>query len=451
MDNRLLAESILKEVGGKENIINAENCMTRLRLTLQDPTKANEKSVKLLEGVLGVVQQRGEWQIILGPGKAKKVTDEVKLLVGSDQVATSQKAALKERQSNLFWSGFFKRFANIFIPIIPAFIGCGLLQGVVSIIKNIDPSWSHTTLGMVLALLGQNLYLYGLNLFVGYHTAKEFQGTPILGGILATVISTPALSQVVINGAPLTPGRGGVIAVLILVILMSWVERKIRKIIPDSIELFVVPTTVILLGGLFAIYVIQPFGGAVAEGIAWLFLTLIHHGGIFAGFIMGGTFLPLVMLGVHQGLIPIHVQLLQTLGSNPLFPILAMAGGGQVGSAIAVYFKTDKIKLKRVIKAAVPVGILGIGEPLIYGVTLPLRRSFIAACLGGAFGGATIVGLHVATTSFAISGILGVLIATKPIGYLCGLFAAYLFGFIFTWIMGFDDSIYDEVRKGEND
>lgn len=461
--NSILAEKIIELVGGAQNITQAINCMTRVRLSLVDYSLTKQSELKAVEGVLGIVEQGSQFQVIVGPGKAGRVTEALNLqlrasgtkkstqLQGND-IAIEQKKALKAQQAQSPFNAFVKKFANIFLPIIPAFIGCGLLQGILSIIKDFDPSFAHTQIGLILALLGQGLYLFGLNLFVGVNTAKEFGGTPILGGMLATVISSPAVAAITIHGAALTPGRGGVIAVVILVIIMSWFERKIRKITPESLELFIVPLVVVFVGGLASIYIIQPIGGAVADGIAVFFLWLIMHGGVFAGFIMGGLFLPLVMFGVHQGLIPIHVAFMQKtalnpLGLNPLFPILAMAGGGQVGSAIAVLIKTDKKKLKRVIKAALPVGILGIGEPLIYGVSLPLRRTFVAACLGGAFGGATIVFFHVCTTSFAISGLLGLLIATKPIQYVIALLVAYFFGFIFTRIIGFDDSVYAEDNE----
>jgi PTS system sucrose-specific IIC component len=149
-----------------------------------------------------------------------------------------------------------------------------------------------------------------------------------------------------------------------------------------------------------------------------------------------------VLSGLHQGLVPIHVELVQAHGSNPLLPILAMAGVGQVGAALAVLMKTRNARLKKVIKGALPVGILGIGEPLIFGVTLPLGKPFIAACLGGAVGGALISYWKVATViTFGISGLPLALtiVSGKVMLYLAGLVITIAAGFIFTWIMGFND------------
>jgi sucrose PTS system EIIBCA or EIIBC component len=454
-DYNKLAEEIIKLVGGKSNIETAENCMTRLRIGVIDNEVVKKEEIKSLDNVLGLVEKNGQIQVILGPGKATKVTNIVKEMISGEtqvasknvnDVAVETRKNLKAKQKEKASANFVKHFANIFLPIIPAFIGCGIIMGIFNVINRIaGGGFATTTLGLQLTLFGGLIY-FGLNIFVGINTAKEFGGTPVLGGIMAGVISTPALSTLTIWGEQLTPGRGGVIAVVILVIFTSWLEKKIRKHVPESLDLFVTSTAVILIGGFVAIYFIQPLGGAIASGIAIFFKYLLATGGPFAGFVMAALFLPLVMVGIHQGLIPIHAQLLQEFGFNAFWPILAMAGGAQVGSAVAVYLKTDKKRLKNIIMTALPVGILGVGEPLIYGVTLPLRRTFLAACLGAGVGGAVIAGCHVAVTAIGISGILCTIVANKPLLYLVGLIASYIGGFVFTWIIGFDDSIYAEEK-----
>ncbi|MCF7791801.1 MAG: PTS transporter subunit EIIC [Victivallales bacterium] len=449
-----LAENIIKLVGGKSNIEKADNCMTRLRIGIIDQSLVQKEKIKSLEGVLGLVEQSGQVQVVLGPGKVNKITDIVKEMLSRkssqgkekniNEVAVEARKNLKDKQKQRASANFVKHFANIFLPIIPAFVGCGIILGILNVLNRLTAgSFASSQLGMELALFGGLIY-FGLNIFVGMNTAKEFGGTPVLGGIMAAVITTPGLSGLTIWGDQLIPGRGGVIAVVMLVIFTSWLEKKIRKYIPESLDLFVTSTLVILIGGLVALYFIQPIGGTIASGIAVFFKYLLANGGPFAGFIMAGLFLPLVMVGLHQGLIPIHAQLLQELGYNAFWPILAMAGGAQVGSAIAVYIKTDKKRLKNIIMTALPVGVLGIGEPLIYGVTLPLRRSFLAACLGAGVGGTVIAGFHVAVTAIGISGILCTIVSNKPLLYLIGLAASYIGGFVFTWLIGFDDSIYAE-------
>lgn len=147
------------------------------------------------------------------------------------------------------------------------------------------------------------------------------------------------------------------------------------------------------------------------------------------------------MTGLHQGLTPIHADLLKTTGQNLLLPILAMAGAGQVGAAIAVYFKSKNKRLKKTILSGLPVGMLGIGEPLIYGVTLPLGKPFLGACIGGAFGGAFIALMKVASISMGLSGLALTAIVKQPLFYLIGVIIAYIAGFIATSILGFEDPL----------
>ena len=161
--------------------------------------------------------------------------------------------------------------------------------------------------------------------------------------------------------------------------------------------------------------------------------------GSLTGFILGGTFLPLVLTGLHQGLTPIHAELLNRSGVTILLPILAMAGAGQVGATAAVYCRTKNPRLKRIILSALPVGLMGIGEPLIYGVTLPLGKPFIGACIGGACGGALQALNFVGATSIGLSG-LPLAASTDHIpAYLLGLFTAYGTGFLATYAIGFND------------
>ena len=168
-------------------------------------------------------------------------------------------------------------------------------------------------------------------------------------------------------------------------------------------------------------------------------LDPVSRKGAVTGFILGGTFLPMVMLGIHQTLTPIHAELLSRYGVTILLPVLAMAGAGQVGASFAVYCKTKNHFLKKTIASALPVGIMGVGEPLIYGVTLPLGKPFIGACIGGACGGAVQAQFMVGAATLGISG-LPLAAATDQIPvYLLGLITAYIGGFIATWLIGFDD------------
>ncbi|MGL5584391.1 MAG: PTS transporter subunit EIIC, partial [Plesiomonas sp.] len=296
----------------------------------------------------------------------------------------------------------------------------------------------------ILALLGifGNAVFSIMSILVGVNAARVFGGSMAMGGVMAGILTHPGLAQVELFGEHLQPGRGGVIAVLLVVAFMCWVEKQLRQRLPESLELILNPLLTTLITASLAIVLLQPLGGYISDLIAHGASLAIDKGGLLVGAILSGTFLPLVLSGLHQGLVPIHVELLQKYGSNPLLPILAMAGMGQVGAAIAVLIKTKNTRLKTMTKGALPVGILGIGEPLIFGVTLPLGRPFIAACLGGAIGGALVCYWKVSTViTFGLSGVpLAVTIVPgKVLLYFAGMAVTVLAGFLFTLLLGFED------------
>lgn len=438
---KVIGENILQRVGGKENLASVAYCMTRLRIVLKDSNLADKESIKKIEGVMGLVEQSGQLQIILGPGRVTKVANEIGemtgLSIGELDEAVLRKEEIKSKNNTPF-KNLLKKISSIFIPLIPAFIGCGLVTGILNIIVKYDAGFAASSTGKILVIIGNSIF-WGLNLFVGVNAAKEFGGSPMLGGAMAAILTHPSLATVTIGGKALVPGRGGVIAVLLVVAFSSLIEKKVRKIIPEVLDLFLTPLITILVAGFIALLILQPFGGAISDGIGNAVKVAIKNGGAFTGFILGGTFLPLVMTGLHQGLTPIHADLLKTTGQNLLLPILAMAGAGQVGAALAVLAKTKNKRLKKTIWAGLPVGILGVGEPLIYGVTLPLGKPFLGACIGGAFGGAFIAATKVASISMGLSGIPLAAIVKQPAFYLVGVVIAYAAGFIATYILGFED------------
>lgn len=465
MTNKELARALYDAIGPAENLDQVYNCMTRLRFHAKEDHFTKE-SLKAIPGVLGINKSGDEWQIVLGPGTATKVTQEFKILMETaapqtdetpvppaddtpsrtgliSQAAVGDGSALHDaiRKKNATPGKLIlKKISHIFVPIIPAFIACGLITGILNIIFKADPSLTTLPALQMLAIAG-NAAFWGLNLFVGVNAAKEFGGSPILGGVMAAIISHPGLAHIVVAGDRLVPGRGGIIAVLLVVLFSSYLEKKLHRLIPDMFDLFLTPLLVVVISTFVALCICQPVGGYVSEAIGMAATESIGRGGAVTGFILGGTFLPMVMFGVHQGLTPIHAELLSRYGVTILLPILAMAGGGQVGAAVAVYIKTKNKTLRKTIASALPVGIMGIGEPLIYGVTLPLGKPFIGACIGGACGGAVQAAYMVGAAALGISGLpLAASTDNIPI-YLLGLLTAYAGGFIATWVIGFDDPL----------
>ena len=452
MINKEIAKNLVELVGGKSNIKSVANCMTRCRLELKDASKAKIEEIKKSEGALGVVEDEGQLQVIYGPGKVNKITEEVtkilgkNIVIGEDAVAET-KTKLKEKNNTKF-KNILKTLGNIFIPLIPLFVACGLVLAVNNIAGvYFGDAYKTTTAAQIIGLIGTGVFSI-LSILVGVNTAKEFGSQmPMMGGVLGGILSSTALAKITLFGTALTPGRGGIISVILVVVLACYIEKTCRKVVPDVLDLFVTPLVTLTISVLVALFILQPIGGFISDSIGIVVAQTIASDNIvisvISGAISGGLFLPLVMTGMHQALTPIHADLIANIGFTVLLPILATAGMAQVGATIAVFRKTKNERLKKVAKNGLVPGFLGIGEPLIYGVTLPLGKPFVGACLGAALGGASMAIFKVGAVALGVSGLpLALLIADgKIVVFLVGVLISYMGGYFFTSLLGFEDPI----------
>ncbi|MFK0180846.1 PTS transporter subunit EIIC [Streptomyces xanthochromogenes] len=455
--NRATAAAILPLVGGARNIDSIAHCMTRLRLGLKDRTLVQDDALKALPAVMGVVED-DTYQIVLGPGTVARVSPEFEALVAEESASqptcsptelaakgAELKAARKAANATPF-KLFLRKVANIFVPLIPALIGCGVIAGLNGLLVNLG--WLPGVTPALAAIASGFMALIAV--FVGYNTAKEFGGTPVLGGAVASIIVFAGVAKITVFGQTLAPGQGGVLGALGAALLAVYVERWCRRWVPEALDVLVTPTLTVLVSGLVTLYGLMFLAGEVSTGIGHGANWLLDNTGAFAGLVLGGLFLPLVMLGLHQALIPIHTTLIEQQGYTVLLPILAMAGAGQVGCAMAVYLRAKHNEpLRTTIKSALPAGFLGVGEPLIYGVSLPLGRPFVTACVGGAAGGAfvglfSMLGDKVGSTAIGPSGwaLFPLLQGSHGLGttiaiYAGGLLVGYAVGFLATYYFGF--------------
>jgi PTS system sucrose-specific IIC component len=474
MNYQEIAAKILKLVGGKSNILTFTNCMTRLRIELKEDV--DFQAIKKVESVLGVVKD-GKWiQIVVGPGHAQRLCQAFSKETGLDAstpieqdldaLAEDTKAKIKSKQKTSVHA-VFRSIGNIFIPIIPGFIACGLIIAIANVLKMTSPSVLSNGWFLLFASLG-GIIGGALHLVAGYNAAKEFGGTPILGLLAGALIYLPQLNGIAATATAeaqplivpfvditLRAGFGGIIGVIMSAFIFTVIEKQVRKIVPPSLDLFLVSFLTLLLGAFATFIIIMPISAFLMKLINFVLIDFaLKQGGIIGGFLLSSLFLPLVMLGIHQGLIPIHAQLIAEHGYTVLLPILALAGAGQVGMAIAIYIKTKDKRLKKIISSALPIGFLGIGEPLIYGVSLPLFYPFITACLGAGFGGALVAFItsqvaDVGALAMGISGwVLVPLIANGMwLWYVAGLITAYAGGFVLTYFFGFKEEMIERLNK----
>ena len=466
MTNQELSRKILELVGGKENVTGATNCMTRLRVNLKDYNKADIEGLKNVEGVLQVIQM-DNLHVVLGPGKAKKVTDQFKEDAGVAGMSTDanwqdNKAAMKAGQKQGKVKTALKAVGDIFVPLIPGVIAAGICSGLAGLLAQVCPTYAEIP---VLYILHQILtmintaFMGSITAWAGYRAAEKFGGTPILGGMLGAITAmaninniAPLVGMWVPEGgdplnAVLRAGRGGVLAVILGVLLMSKVEKWVRSKMPDALDIVVSPLVVMFVVVIPYILVIMPVTGVISNLLVNVVGSVCMSENLFvrmiAGFLGSFLFLPLVAMGMHHGLVALYTVQLETIGFVTLYPALAMAGAGQVGAAIAIWLKARRTGNKRmmsVISGALPAGVLGVGEPLIYGVTLPMGKPFITAGLGAGFGGAFCMANMVAATTWGPSGVLAFPImtagganpTTQMMFYGVGLVISYIMGFIIT-------------------
>lgn len=450
MNAKELAEYIVKEAGGRENITNAVNCMTRVRLNVSDPSKVKDDALRAHPDVISVIHDEpGYVQVVVGPGKAAEVLSEM-------HIAAKDKEAPKAASS-----GFLSRlriFSDIFTPMIPAFMAAGLSSGIAGLISicvqaSLLPDNTVTEVIRNVFVLISNGFLGYLAVFTGMQSARQFGADPMLGGLLggaslSAVVDTisrmlgwyqPSLP----NESILFAGSGGILGVIFGVWILSKAEKFLHARLKGVWDTLFTPLLTMTAVMPVYLFLVMPASGWLSLRIASFLSLFLNSENVIVsaltGYIAAALFLPMVMIGLHRGLLPIYILQIEKMGATTLFPTVAMAGAGQVGAALALYWKARKKgnrRLMDIIKGAVPAGFMGIGEPLIYGVTLPLAKPFVTAGLGAGFGGAWCMIRHVMSTAYSVSGIPAVTIMAPQcmLDYLIGLCISYAMGFVITWV-----------------
>ena len=370
--------------------------------------------------------------------------------------------------------GALRTIGDIFIPLLPGIISAGLCGGFATLISQTVPNYTDNNIWafiyQILRLINTSMMTF-LTAWAGYRASERFGGTPILGGMLGMITSLDGINEIasimgLYNSAIpldsiLCSGKGGILAVIAGALLISYVEKAIRTVMPKSIDIVFTPLLTMFLCVIPYIVFIMPLFGYASGGVVWLFSRACLSDNILiraiSGYFAAAFFLPLVAAGMHHGLVALYSVQLSELGFVTLYPALAMAGAGQVGAAFALWKKAKKVgndNLCSVISGALPAGLLGVGEPLIYGVTLPLGKPFLTAGLGAGFGGAFIMVTQVASTTWGPSGLLGAFVMTAGPGgavrsvllYLTALVISYIAGYFITKVLYREEELCFETE-----
>ena len=432
------AQEILACMGGKDNIISAAHCATRLRLVLKDDSLIDKDALENVGLVKGNFNNGGQFQIILGTGIVNHVYAEfIKMADITEMTKEELKKQAAKKMNPL--QKLLKTLADVFVPILPALVASGLLMGINNILtaqgmfvegKSLVDAFPQIKDFAEMVNLFSNAGFTFLPVLIGFSAAKIFGGTPILGAVIGAIMIHPDLMNGYGYGQALLDGtvpywnifglsvakvgyQGTVLPVIASVFCLSFVEKKLRKIVPAMLDNIVTPLLSVLIAGAMTFLFIGPVmrgvGDAMTNAVMWLFFDL----GSLGGLIYGVTYPLLVITGMHHSLVTAETQILAnigTLGGSPTFAVVAAANCAQGAAALAVMFRMKKDpKMKSLASASGISSFLGITEPAIFGVNLKLRYPFYGALIGGGIGAAYATLAKVLSVSQGPCGVIGVI------------------------------------------
>ena len=402
-----------------------------------------------MEVVKGAFSSSGQYQIILGQGIVNKVYAEI-VGEGDIKASTTSEAKVEAMKNLNAVQKLARTLSNIFVPIIPAIVASGLLMGLLGMGSRFGWFNADSDMFALLDMFSNAAFVF-LPVIVAFSAAKEFGANPYLAAALGGILIHPALQNAWTVGGgitgfyhlgPLTVAKlgyqGTVLPILIAIWAMSHIEKNIRKIVPNVLDIIVTPFLTILITGFVALFIIGPLGRGLGNGISSLLGAVLGGAGAIAGLGFGGLYSTIVITGVHHSFHAFEAEMIKNLGGNFLLPIWAMSNVAQGGAAFGAFFKTKNEKIKAI---AIPAGVsclLGITEAAIFGVNLRLGKPFIAAAIGGALGGAYVVLTKVFMTGVGVTGIPGIAIVANGhlLNYLIGMLIAFGGAFVGTWILG---------------
>ena len=461
MDYRKTAQEILDKVGGSGNIVSAAHCATRLRLVIADNSRADKTAIENVEGVKGVFEASGQLQIILGTGTVNKVFDEFISIAG---ITASSKAEAKEaaaQKQNVFMRAI-KLLGDIFVPIIPAIVASGFLMGIMNSLDfminngflNMDTSSSI----YVFANLFSNTAYTFLQILIAFSAAKAFGANPYLGAVIGMIMINPALQNaytVATEGVQQTQSvffglydidmvgyQGHVIPVVIAVWLLSVIEKKLHKIVPEVLDLFVTPLVSVFVTGYLTLSIIGPIfvwaENAILDGIQWMLTLPLGLGSL----VMGALYAPTVVTGIHQMYTAIDIGQIAQYGVTYWLPLASAANIAQGAAALAVALKSKDKKIKSLALPSSLSAFMGITEPAIFGVNLRFFKPFIAGCIGGGCGALYASIVHLGAKGTGVTGIFGILLCLdSPVQYLIEMVIAVGVAFAISFILYKDQAL----------
>lgn len=451
MDYQKTAEDIVRLVGGMENVKGITHCVTRLRFTLVDEAKADEVALKATQGVVGVVKQGGQFQVVIGP-EVENVYNAVTPLVGGGQghVEADDEPA-KPQGIKGYANAALDTLISCFTPLIPAIAGAGMIKVLIYILSTFGLIGMDSIEYQVLSVLGDGVY-YFLPMMVAVTAANKMGTNPFLALGIAGIMMHPNLlglgeagTQVPFFGMPLTLVNysAQALPVILSVWVMKYVERFFSKISPNLFKSFLPSMLTFLVCGPIALIAIGPLGTILGNGFA-VFCDIMNKWGWIAVGLNAALFPFLVLTGMHNALIPLMIQMFMTQGfDSVLLPSGLCANLAEGAAAAAVALRTKSKTMKSTASSAAVSAVLGVTEPALYGVNLRLKKPFIAMVLGSLIGGCFAGIVHLTAYTFVSPSLLSLPIFAGPqSNFMLSMLSVpvtLVVTFVITYLMGFED------------
>ncbi|MEW9109603.1 MAG: beta-glucoside-specific PTS transporter subunit IIABC [Cytobacillus gottheilii] len=448
-DYKQLAQSIVEGVGGENNVDSVYHCMTRLRFKLKNGNKLNKKDLEQLDGVVSVLYSNGQHQVVIGNHVAevyKAITDQYNI----DSAATSSSQESEKKTSNPI-ARLFNIMSSIITPIVPTLAGSGMLKALLVIFTTYFGMSEESSTYLILSA-ASNAVFYFFPLALAVSAAKTygvntFVSLAIMGALMEpkfTGLMQEVGDIVDFAGLPivLMSYSGQIIPAILAIWLYSYLEKFLNKVIPKVIQMFAVPMISLLVMVPLTAGLIGPFGVYVGDGIATGIDMMSNTSGMLTGAIIGAGWTFLVMFGIHWGIVPAMLQNLTQTGFDTIRPPVANATFAQAGVAFGVFLKAKDKKLKSLaLSSLAPALLAGVTEPIVYGLSVRLKRPMIAAVIGGTIGGAFAGAMNTTVMAYVFPALttLPAFMTDTFAYYIISITIAFVFTAALTYILGFDE------------
>ena len=458
-DYEKLAVDIIDAVGGKNNIIKASRCATRLRLVLKETTNEAKENVSNLTGVITVVESGGQFQVVIGTHVGKvfdKVASELNL--DSNTIEDEPKASILNR--------IIATMSAVFAPFIYILAAAGILQGCLILVNMANPSFSSTGTYEVLSFMSWAPFTF-LPIFIAITASKHFKCNTFIAVACCAALVSPTWAEIasrIADGESIkflgislaeTTYTSSVLPPLFLVWILSYVEKFVDKRLPDVVKALFTPFICMIVMVPLTILAIGPLSDSLATGIANGYNALYNFAPAVAAAVIGGLWQIVVIFGVHWGVTPMCLANYDLYGMDTFQAFQTMAVIAQAGAVLGVFIKARNKKTKNMALSAGITGIFGITEPAIYGVNLRFKKPFICGCIAGAIGAVVGSFFNIAYYAYAgLPGLLTVVNAITPnnsksiIGMLIGAAISFFGAIILVQVIGFGEKETEE--KNEN-